>query len=64
MTISDLGAAMLRCLPAESAHRATLKLVRLTDPFRTGPAADDPRLKVSAFGLDFPNPVGLAAGFD
>ncbi len=28
------------------------------------PAADDPRLSVSAFGLDFPNPVGLAAGFD
>jgi dihydroorotate dehydrogenase len=64
VTISDLGAAMLRCLPAESAHRATLKLVRLTDPFRTGPAADDPRLNVRAFGLDFPNPVGLAAGFD
>jgi dihydroorotate dehydrogenase len=64
VTISDLGAVMLRCLPAESAHRATLRLVRLTDPFRAGPGADDPRLKVSAFGLDFPNPVGLAAGFD
>ena len=25
---------------------------------------DDPRLRVRAFGLDFPNPVGLAAGFD
>src|SRR3984957_13065971 len=55
---------MLRCLPAESAHRATLKLVRLTDPFRPAPAPDDPGLKVSAFGLNFPNPVGLAAGFD
>jgi dihydroorotate dehydrogenase len=28
------------------------------------PAPDDPRLAVTAFGLDFPNPVGLAAGFD
>jgi dihydroorotate dehydrogenase len=28
------------------------------------PAADDPRLAVRAFGLTFPNPVGLAAGFD
>jgi dihydroorotate dehydrogenase len=64
VTISDLGAAMLRRLPAESAHRATLKLVQLTDPFRPAPAPDDPRLKVSAFGLNFPNPVGLAAGFD
>jgi dihydroorotate dehydrogenase len=25
---------------------------------------DDPRLAVSAFGLEFPNPLGLAAGFD
>ncbi len=24
----------------------------------------DPRLRVRAFGLDFPNPIGLAAGFD
>jgi len=24
----------------------------------------DPRLEVSAFGLRFPNPIGLAAGFD
>lgn len=28
------------------------------------PAARDPRLKVSAFGLDFANPVGMAAGYD
>ena len=64
MSISNLGAALIRRLPVESAHRATLRLVRLSDPFRPMPAPDDPRLKVSAFGLDFPNPVGLAAGFD
>ncbi len=28
------------------------------------PKSDDPRLAVKAFGLDFPNPIGLAAGFD
>jgi dihydroorotate dehydrogenase len=28
------------------------------------PPPDDPRLAVAAFGLDFPNPLGLAAGFD
>jgi len=55
---------VLRCLPAETAHRATLQLVRLSDPIRSDPAPDDPRLKLRAFGLDFPNPVGLAAGFD
>jgi dihydroorotate dehydrogenase len=62
--ISDLGAAVLRCLPAESAHRATLRLVGMAAPFLSAAAADDPRLKVRALGLDFPNPVGLAAGFD
>ncbi|MBC8035932.1 MAG: dihydroorotate dehydrogenase (quinone), partial [Rhizobiales bacterium] len=33
-------------------------------PFLPKAAPDDPRLAVSAFGLDFPNPLGLAAGFD
>ncbi len=28
------------------------------------PGADDARLQVSAFGLNFPNPIGVAAGFD
>src|ERR1700761_3659648 len=61
---SDLGAALLRRLPAESAHRATLKLAAMAAPFFPTAAPDDPRLKVRALGLDFPNPVGLAAGFD
>lgn len=26
--------------------------------------ADAPQLRVQAFGLDFPNPIGMAAGFD
>ena len=60
----DLGAGLLRQLPAETAHRATLKLARLAAPLLPAPAPDDPRLAVRAFGLDFPNPVGLAAGFD
>ena len=64
MSISDLGAVLLRRLPAESAHRATLRLVRLAAPFLSAAAPDDPRLAVRALGLDFPNPVGLAAGFD
>src|SRR5256886_13889741 len=28
------------------------------------PRADDPKLAVRAFGLNFPNPIGMAAGFD
>jgi len=60
----DLGAGLLRQLPAETAHRTTLRLLRLAEPVLPGPAPDDPRLAVSALGLDFPNPLGLAAGFD
>jgi dihydroorotate dehydrogenase len=62
--VIDLGAGLLRQLPAETAHRATISLVRLAGPFLPKPAPDDPRLAVKAFGLDFPNPIGLAAGFD
>lgn len=60
----DLAARALRALPAETAHRATVRLAGLMAPLLPGPSADDARLRVSAFGLQFPNPVGLAAGFD
>jgi dihydroorotate dehydrogenase len=60
----DLGAAMLRQLPAETAHRATLALLRTAGPWLPSPAPDDPRLSVRALGFDFSNPIGLAAGFD
>ncbi len=60
----DLAARLLRALPAETAHRATLRLTGLFAPLLLSPPADDPRLRVRALGLDFPNPVGLAAGFD
>ena len=64
MSLFYLGAGLLRQLPAETAHRATLKLAAAMGPLIPPPAPDDPRLAVSAFGLNFPNPVGLAAGFD
>jgi dihydroorotate dehydrogenase len=57
-----LALPFLRLIEAEDAHRATIAALKLL-PART-PPKDDPRLAVSAFGLDFPNPVGLAAGFD
>jgi dihydroorotate dehydrogenase len=62
MEFLDLGAALLRRLPAETAHDLTLALVgkmKLPRHF-----ADPPVLKVDVLGLSFPNPVGLAAGFD
>jgi dihydroorotate dehydrogenase len=60
----DTGAALLRTLPPETAHRATLSLLRFLAPLIPRPETDDPRLAVSALGLNFPNPLGLAAGFD
>ncbi len=64
MTIFDLGARLVRQLPPETAHNATLALLGLAGPLLPAAAPDDPRLAVRAFGLNFPNPVGLAAGFD
>jgi dihydroorotate dehydrogenase len=60
----DAAAGLLRLLPAETAHRATIVLTKVSGPFLPAPEPDDPRLQVSALGLSFPNPVGLAAGFD
>src|ERR1700742_5242214 len=64
MSVFDLGASLLRQLPPETAHRATLRLAGAFAPLLPAPGTDDPRLTVRALGLDFPNPVGLAAGFD
>ena len=59
----DFGASLLRRLPAETAHDLTLALMaRLKLAPRR--LADPPVLRVQALGLSFPNPVGLAAGFD
>lgn len=58
----SLARPALHALDAETAHRLTVAALARAPRF---PATqDDPLLKVSAFGLDFSNPVGLAAGFD
>ena len=58
-------------LPPEKAHGLTLFLLKaaLRIPvarylFKTYFSVRDPRLKRKVMGLDFSNPVGLAAGFD
>jgi dihydroorotate dehydrogenase len=60
----DAAAQALRLLPAEPAHRATVRLARSFSALLPAAPPDDPRLRVDAFGLSFPNPIGLAAGFD
>jgi dihydroorotate dehydrogenase len=57
-----LARPLMRVLDPEDAHALAIKALRLAPLPR--PAADDPLLQVRAFGLNFPNPVGIAAGFD
>ena len=58
-----LSRPFLFALPAETAHAmAVFALANRLVPRRSG--ADDPILATRAFGLSFPNPIGLAAGFD
>jgi dihydroorotate dehydrogenase len=61
---------VLRRVPAETAHRAAFALIRLAGApgvaglLRRWLGPRDPVLRVRALGLEFPGPLGLAAGFD
>jgi hypothetical protein len=53
----------LRRLPPNLAHKTAVKALRyglLSPP----PAFDDDVLQTSLWGIDFANPIGMAAGFD
>jgi len=56
------GAPILQALDPEQAHGLTVKMLKLAPLPR--PAGDDKRLAMRVFNLNFPNPVGMAAGFD
>src|SRR6266702_1234679 len=65
---------VLRRVPAEAAHLAAFGLIRVFGRVARVPGAAwllgrwlgprDPVLRVRALGLEFPGPLGLAAGFD
>ena len=62
---------VLRRVPAEAAHRAAFGLIRGVAAvpgavwlLRRWLGPRDPVLRVRALGLEFPGPLGLAAGFD
>ena len=62
MSYADIATACLRRLPPETAHNAALALLGLGRlPVPPPPA---PALATTLWGLRFPTPVGLAAGFD
>ncbi len=54
---------MLERLPAELAHGLTVQALK-HDLVGRRPAVQDAILRVAFRGLEFPNPLGLAAGFD
>ena len=62
--VLDAAARALRLLPAETAHRVTLALTGAAAPLLPSAPIDDPKLAVTVLGRTFPNPIGLAAGFD
>ncbi|MDH3703390.1 MAG: quinone-dependent dihydroorotate dehydrogenase [Alphaproteobacteria bacterium] len=63
MDLSRLTLPLLRCVDPERAHRVTLWGLRHgLAPVQREP--DDPILASRVWGLEFPNPVGLCAGFD
>jgi dihydroorotate dehydrogenase len=57
-----LAAPLLHQMDGEAAHRLTIAGLKAL-PCKAA-LADDPRLAMSVFGLTFPNPIGLAPGFD
>ncbi len=61
--LHDIATALLRGIDAEKAHEAAL--MGLCAGLGPRARADKfPRLRTALAGLDLPNPVGMAAGFD
>jgi dihydroorotate dehydrogenase len=57
-----LARPFLRALDPEDAHRLAVRMLKFAP---LPPAApNDKRLATRVFGLNFPNPIGIAAGFD
>jgi dihydroorotate dehydrogenase len=61
--LEGIGLHVLRRFAPERAHGLALKALNAGLGPRSGPVTSD-RLRCTVAGLDLPNPVGLAAGFD
>lgn len=62
MALFPLLRPAIYALDAERAHRLTIAALKAVPPGRA--PAGDPILRSTVAGVVFPNPVGLAAGFD
>ena len=61
--LERMGMALMRRMDPEAAHGMALKALNMGLAPLPGVVTSD-RLRTSVAGLDMPNPVGLAAGFD
>jgi len=70
MGLYDISKPVLFSLPPETAHRTVhtgLRAIQdtpIVDLLGQRYTVTDSRLETTVFGLEFPNPVGVAAGFD
>src|ERR1700756_4469154 len=60
--LDRLARPFLYALDPEDAHRLAIRMLQIA-PLPPGPP-DDSRLATRVFGFNFPNPIGIAAGFD
>jgi len=60
--LDRLARPFLYALDPEDAHSLVVRMLKLA-PLPPAPH-DDKRLAMRVFGLNFPNPIGIAAGFD
>jgi dihydroorotate dehydrogenase len=60
--LDRLARPFLRALDPEDAHGLAIRMLKFAPLPPAG--RDDRRLATRVFGLNFPNPVGMAAGFD
>ena len=60
--VDRLARPFLHALDPEDAHRLAIKMLKYAPV--PPPPRDDPRLALRVFGLNFRNPIGVAAGFD
>jgi dihydroorotate dehydrogenase len=61
--LDRLSQKALFCLDPETAHGLSIAALKSGVPLGFAPP-DDRRLSVNAAGIDFPNPLGMAAGYD
>ncbi|GGD19102.1 dihydroorotate dehydrogenase (quinone) [Aquisalinus flavus] len=63
LPLATAGAKLLTTIDPEQAHRLTIRALKAGLQPAVTPVTDK-RLAIRVAGIDFPNPLGLAAGFD